>query len=84
MQEVVKVRINQKMIDEWSERGLTDNGFPKKSGIHEFSRKEAESYIRFMKQDLSNYLWEGGWQEYGDLIAATKRQIANFQKALNS
>ena len=78
--EMIKVRITPTMADEWKGRDLT--WLPNTPGVHEFTRQDSLDIIKFMQDDFKELKYEGGWIEFGYLLSAIKRQVANFEKAL--
>lgn len=78
--ETIKVRITPRMAEEWKDRELS--WLPHTPGVHEFTRQDCIDNIKFLKSDFEELKWEGGWIEFGPLLSAIKRQIQNFEKAL--
>lgn len=78
-----KVRINRKMAEEWRDRDLGAEGMPITAGMHELTKAQLDGISAMLKDDLDNYLHgfgdATGWR---DMAEATKRQIANINKAL--
>lgn len=72
------VRINRKMAEEWAERLLDREGLPVVAGYHYCTIDDMAGFIKFLKQDMELYRDE---QMY-DLLAASKRQLAIFEKSL--
>ena len=77
--ETYKVRINAKMVEDWRERCLDDEGYPATAGFHEFTFDEVQSWIKSLKLDIYYY----ADNEMPDMVAAAKRQLANFEKAVS-
>lgn len=76
----IKVRINKKMAEDWADRFTPDEGMPITPGVQIFTIEKAQSMISFLKDEIWNY------NDYGmyDYVAAAKRQLANFQKAISA